>query len=130
MKKIILVLFVAIFAVTVLAFAAEKAKTELRPAQKIMRARAAWLTDIKKNLGTSNFAAIGKDADALAAQTKKVGDGLANPVAKEITLAVSMFATEASAAAVIKDGATVKAKLGAIKGKCDECHAKFRDKKK
>ena len=129
MKKIMVFLFAAIFVVAVLAFAVEVKKTELRPAQIVMQARAAWLTAMNKNLGAGDFPAIVKDADQLAAQTKKIGDAQANPLAKDITLAVSMFAKEASAAAAKKDAATVKVKLGAIKGKCDECHAKIRDKK-
>ncbi|MFH0787776.1 MAG: hypothetical protein V2B13_09205 [Pseudomonadota bacterium] len=129
MKKIIVLMLIAIFAVAVLAFAAEKAKPELRPAQKLMQARLAWMTAMKENLGTKKFEAIVKDADGLAAQTKKVGEGLPNPLAKELTLAVSSLAMDVSAAAAKQDGATVKAKLGEIKGKCDECHAKIRDKK-
>ncbi len=129
MKKIIVLMLIAIFAVAVLAFAAEKAKPELRPAQKLMQARLAWMTAMKENLGTKKFEAVAKDAGGLAAQTKKVGEGLPNPLAKELTLAVSSLAMEVSAAAAKQDGATVKAKLGQIKGKCDECHAKIRDKK-
>lgn len=129
MKKIIVLMLIAIFAVAVLALAAEKAKPELRPAQKLMQARLGWMTAMKENLGTKNFEAVAKDADGLAAQTKKVGEGLPNPLAKELTLAVSSLAMEVSAAAAKQDGATVKTKLGEIKGKCDECHAKIRDKK-
>ena len=129
MKKIMVFLFAAIFIVAVLAFAAEVKKTELRPTQIVMQARAAWLKAMSKNLGDGNFPAIVKDANELAAQTKKIGDGLANPLAKDITLAISVFANEASAAATKKDAATVKVELGAIKAKCDECHAKIRDKK-
>ncbi len=129
MKKIILILSVTILAITVLAFAAEDKKTELRPAQKLMQARAAGLTAMNKNLGAGQLAAIVKDADDLAAETMKNGDKLSNPLAKEITLAISMYAKEASAAAAKSDAATVKAKLGEIKGKCGECHVKIRDKK-
>jgi cytochrome c556 len=129
MKKIMVFLSVAIFLITVLAFAAEDKKPELRPAQKVMQARVAWLTAINKNLGAGNFPAVVKDADELAAQTKKIGDGFANPLAKDITLAISMLAKDASAAAAKKDADTVKVKMGAIKAKCDECHVKIRDKK-
>jgi hypothetical protein len=129
MKKILLFLVVAIFAFTVLAFAADDAKQELRPAQKIMQARAASMKAMNQNLGESNFKAVVKDAKKLSAETKKTGDKLPNPLAKEITLAVSGFSKEASTAAEKKDADTVKAKLGEIKGKCDECHAKIRDKK-
>ncbi len=129
MKRIILILSVAILAITVLAFAAEDKKTELRPAQKIMQVRAAGLTAMNKNLGAGKLEAIAKDADDLAAETMKTGNKLSNPLAKEITLAISMYAKEASAAAAKSDAATVKAKLGEIKGKCGECHVKIRDKK-
>ncbi len=129
MKKSIALLTVAIFAVAVFAYAAGDAKPELRPAQILMQARAAWMKAMNDNLGAKNFEAIVKDADGLAAQTKKVGEGHPNPLAKELTLAISSLATEASGAAATKDGDTVKAKLGAVKDKCSECHAKIRDKK-
>jgi cytochrome c556 len=129
MKKIILFLCLAIFAITVVAFAAETVKQELRPAQKIMQARAASMKGMSKNLSDGNFAAIAKSADELAMETKTTGDKQGNPLAKDITLALSALAKDASAAATKKDAATVKVKLGAIKGKCDECHAKIRDKK-
>lgn len=129
MKKSIVLVSVVIFAVAVLAFAADNPKPELRPAQKLMQARLAWMTAMKENLGAKKFEAVVKDADGLAAQTKKVGENLANPLAKELTLAVSSLAMELSAAAAKQDGAAVKAKLGEIKGKCDQCHAKIRDKK-
>lgn len=129
MKKSIALLTVAIFAAAVFAYAAGESKPELRPAQIAMQARAAWMKAMNSNLSTNNFEAIVKDAGGLAAQTKKIGEGHPNPLAKELTLAVSSLATELSAAAAKKDGATVKAKLGAIKDKCGECHAKIRDKK-
>ena len=129
MKKIIALLSVAIFATAILAFAAEDTKPELRPAQKIMQARVAWLTAMNKNLGAKYFTAVAKDADDLAAQTKKVGETLPNPLGKELTLAISSYAKDISVAAAKKDGDTVKVKLGEIKGKCGECHAKIRDKK-
>ena len=50
MKKIIALLSVAIFAMAVFAFAAEETKPELRPAQKIMQARVAWLTAMSETL--------------------------------------------------------------------------------
>ena len=129
MKKIIALLSVAIFTVAIFAFAAEDTKPELRPAQKIMQARVAWLTAINENLGAKKFEAITKDADELAAQTRKVGENIPNPLGKELTLAISLFAKDVSAAAVKQDGDTIKVKLGEIKGKCGECHAKIRDKK-
>jgi len=129
MKKIIALLSVAIFTVAIFAFAAEDTKPELRPAQKIMQARVAWLTAINENLGAKKFEAITKDADELATQTKKVGENIPNPLGKELTLAISSFAKDVSAAAAKQDGETIKVKLGEIKGKCGECHAKIRDKK-
>jgi len=129
MKKIIALLSVSIFAIAIFAFAAEDTKPELRPAQKIMQARVAWLTAINENLGAKKFEAITKDADELAAQARKVGENIPNPLAKELTLAISLFAKDVSAAAAKQDGDTIKIKLGEIKGKCGECHAKIRDKK-
>lgn len=128
MKKSITLLTIAIFAAAVLAYAAGEAQ-ELRPTQVVMQARAAWVKAMNENLGAKNFEAIVKDADGLAAQTKKIGDGHPNPLAKELTLAVSSLAKEVSAAAAKKDDEAVKAKLGALKDKCGECHAKIRDKK-
>jgi hypothetical protein len=125
MKKIIALLSVAIFATVVFAYAAD----ELRPSQKLMQARAAWMTAINGNINAINFAAVAKDADALAAETKKVGTNLPNPLAKELTMAISSLAGELSVAASKQDGGAAKAKLGEIKGKCAECHAKIRDKK-
>jgi uncharacterized membrane protein YkoI len=129
MKKIIALLSVAIFSIAIFAFAAEDTKPELRPAQKIMQARVAWLIAINENLGAKKFEAITKDADELAAQTKKVGENVPNPLGKELTLAISSFAKDISAAAAKQEGETIKVKLGEIKGKCGECHAKIRDKK-
>ena len=129
MKKIIALMSVAIFATAVFAFAAGDAKPELRPAQKIMQARVAWLTAMSENLGAKKFEAVTKDAGELAAQTKKVGKNLPNPLGKELTLAISSLAKDISVAAAKKDGDTIKVKLGEIKGKCGECHAKIRDKK-
>jgi cytochrome c556 len=129
MKKIIALLSVAIFTIAIVAFAAEDTKPELRPAQKLMQARAAWLASMSKNLEADSFKAIAKDADELAAQTQRVGESHPNPLGKELTLAISSFAKDVSAAAAKQDGETVKGKLGEIKGKCGECHAKIRDKK-
>jgi cytochrome c556 len=129
MKKSIALLTIAIFAVAVFAYAAGDTKPELRPSQILMQARAAWMKAMNENLGAKNFEAIVKDADGLAAQAKKVGEGHPNPLAKELTLAISSLAMEASAAAAKKDGNAIKAKLGAIKDKCSDCHVKIRDKK-
>jgi cytochrome c556 len=129
MKKIMTLLSVAIFATAVFAFAADDAKPELRPAQKLMQARAAWVAAMNKNLGENMFEAVARDAGELAAQTKKVGENIPNPLGKEITLTISSLAMDLSAAAVRQNGDTAKAKLGEIQAKCGECHAKIRDKK-
>jgi len=129
MKKIFALMSVLIFAAAIFAYAANDVKPELRPAQKLMQARAAWLSEINKNLGNNNFEAIANDAKELSAQTKKVGDNNPNPLGKELTLAISSLAMDVSSAAAKKDAGTVKTKLGEIKGKCGECHAKIRDKK-
>ena len=129
MKKIIALLSVAIFAAAFFAFAAEDTKPELRPAQKVMQARVVWLATINKNLGANNFEAVAKDANELSAQTKRVGENLTNPLGKELDLAISLLAKDISAAAAKKNGDVVKVKLGEIKAKCGECHAKIRDKK-
>ena len=129
MKKIIALLSVVFFAIVIFAFAAEDNKLELRPAQKAMQARVAWLEAINKNLGVNNFEGITKDAKELSAQTKKIGENTPNPLGKELTLAISSLAKDISEAAGKEDTATIKVKLGEIKGKCGECHAKIRDKK-
>lgn len=129
MKKNIVLLSVAILTIAILAFAADDAKPELRPTQKLMQARKAWLAGMNENLGANKFDALGKDANDLAAQTEKVGENQKNPLGKELTLAISSIAKEISAAAANQDSDTVKAKLKAIKDKCGECHEKIRDKK-
>jgi cytochrome c556 len=128
LKKIIVLLSLALFASAILSFAADDAKKELRPAQKLMQARKAWLTAINENLRAKNFVDVAKDADALAAQAKKVSESLTNPLAKELDTAVASLAMDVSAAAANQDSDTVKAKLGTIKDKCGECHDKIRDK--
>ncbi len=129
MKKMFAMMLVVILSITVAAFAADDKKPELRPAQILMQKRAAAMTDMNKNLEVKNFAAIVKAADALAAESKTNGEKMANPLAKEITLALSVLAKEASAAAAKGDTKGIKTKLGEIKGKCGECHVKIRDKK-
>ncbi|MFZ4437684.1 MAG: hypothetical protein ACOYOS_04600 [Syntrophales bacterium] len=129
MKKIIGLLSVVFFSIAVFAFAADDAKPELRPAQKLMQARLNWLTAISENLGAKKFEAVTNDADELAAQTQKVGENSPNPFGKELNLAISSLAKEISAAAAKKDGDTIKVKLGEIKSKCGECHDKIREKK-
>jgi len=129
MKKLFSFLFVVIFATIFFAYAADDAKPELRPSQKAMQARVAWLAAINQNLDAKDFKAVTKDADALAAQTKKLGANHPNPLGKELSLTISSLAKDISTAAAKQDGDTIKIKLGEIKGKCGECHAQIRDKK-
>jgi cytochrome c556 len=133
MKKNILLLSAAILGIASFAFAATEmkpeAKPELRPLQIIMQARAGWMKSMNENLSAKKFADVSKDAAALSAQAKKVGEAAPNPLAKEFHLAVSSLAKATSEAADKADEPGVKAKLGEIKAKCAECHAKIRDKK-
>jgi hypothetical protein len=130
MKKFMVLLSIAIFISAVLAYAADDKKPELRPAQKIMQARATSLTAMNKNLAVKNFKAIIKDADEMAAEAVKTAGKLDNPLAKEITLASAALAKDISKAAAKGDAQTVKTKLGEIMAKCGECHVKIRDKNK
>jgi hypothetical protein len=133
MKKIFALLSVTIFAAASFAFADShmkpEAKPELRPLQKIMQARAGWMKAMGENLAAKKLEDVAKDAEALSAQAKKVGEGAPNPLAKELHLSVSGLAKATAEAAAKKDEAGVKTKLGEIKAKCAECHAKIRDKK-
>ena len=128
MKKIITLLTFVIGASAV--YASEPTvQNELRPAQKLMQARKAWRDNMEKNLALQKFDEVAMNANALAAQTKKVGENHPNPLGKELTLKVSELAKEVSMAAAKMDGATVKTKIDGIKATCAECHAKIRDKK-
>ncbi len=129
MKKFFALLLIVIVAGAVFACAAKEVNPELRPSQKLMQARAAWLTAMNKNLGAGHFDAIAQDAEMLSAESGKAVEKHPNPLGKELTLAISSLAKDVSAAAVKKDGDTVKIKLGEIKSKCGECHVKIRDKK-
>jgi hypothetical protein len=132
MKKIII--FLTILAFAAVAFAAETAKPsaspELRPLQKTMQARAALMKSMNGNLADKNFKMLARNAGTLSTEAKKTGAGAPNPLAKELHLAVSDLAKATAAAAKKKDGDAVTAKLGEIKAKCAECHAKIRDKDK
>lgn len=105
------------------------AEPELRPSQKLMQARAAWLKSMGENLAAKKFDLVKADATALAGQTGAVAQKLDNPLAKELTLKVSTQATALAAAADAKNEALATASLGDIKATCGECHAKVRDKK-
>jgi cytochrome c556 len=110
------------------AFAAEDAKPEVKPITKLMLARLGWVQSLTKNIAYSNYDGIAKDANELAAQTKKVGDAAPAAFAKEKNLAISGMALAMVDAAGKKDGVTASAKLGEILGTCNSCHAKLRDK--
>lgn len=57
------------------------------------------------------------------------GENITNPIGKDLTLAISSLAKEISVAADMKNGETLRIKLGEFKSKCGELHAKIRDKK-
>ncbi|RPH50227.1 MAG: hypothetical protein EHM85_11205 [Desulfobacteraceae bacterium] len=129
MKKTVAFLSCVIFAAVFPAFAADDAKTELRPAQKLMQARKAWIASINGNLGAKKFDAVAKDAEELAAQTKKTGENNPNLIGKELTLAISSLAKDISSAAAKQDGERITVKVSEIMEKCSACHTKIRDKK-
>jgi hypothetical protein len=110
------------------AFAAEEAKPEVKPITKVMLARLGWVQSLTRNIAYSNYEGIAKDANDLAAQTKKVGDASQAAFGKEKNLAISGLALAMAEAAGKKDGVTASAKLGDILGTCSTCHAKLRDK--
>jgi cytochrome c556 len=110
------------------AFAAEDVKPEVKPITKLMLARLGWVQSLTKNIAYSNYDGIAKDANELAAQTKKVCDAAPAAFNKEKNLAVSALAQSMAEAAVKKDGLTASVKLGEILGTCNSCHAKLRDK--
>jgi cytochrome c556 len=127
-KQISLLALCAMVAVSATAFAADEAKPEMKPITKVMLARLGWVQSITKNIAYSNYEGVAKDANDLAAQTKKVGDAAPAAYNKEKNLAVSELAKAISAAAAAKDGATVSAKFGEVLATCNSCHAKLRDK--
>lgn len=131
MKKVFTLIAVVAAASVVYASEPDKpaVQAELRPAQKAMQARAGWMKVMGENLAAKKFEEITRDAEALSAQTKKIGDAHPNPLAKELTLKVSSLAKGAAEAAEKKDETGVKTKLGEIKATCTECHAKIRNKK-
>ncbi|MDK9716584.1 MAG: hypothetical protein OEL57_01600 [Trichlorobacter sp.] len=127
MKKIIALL--AVVAAASVVYASEPAKPELRPAQKAMQARAGWMKAMGENLAAKKFEDIAKDGEALAGQTRKIGESHPNPLAKELTLKVSGLAKATAEAAGKQDEVGVKTRLGEIKATCAECHVRIRDKK-
>lgn len=103
------------------------AQTELRPIQKVMQARAAWMKAISQNLSAKDLAAVAKDAGELSAQAAKVAGG-AEGERRVLHQQVSDLAKAAAEAATKGDEVLTKAKLGEIKATCADCHAKFRNK--
>jgi len=128
MKRKISLLVTILLVSAATAYAAEEAKPEVKPITKIMLARLGWVQSITKNIAYSNYEGVAKDANELAAQTKKVGDAAPAAFNKEKNLAVSELAKAMAAAAGNKDGVAVAAKLGEVLGTCNTCHAKLRDK--
>jgi len=121
MKKSVLFLSLATVGIATLA----TAQSELRPLQKAMQARAAWMKAMNQNLAASHLAEVGKAAAELSTQTAKVAGG-AEGERKLLTQKISDLAKEISEAADKGDEAIVKAKLGDIKATCTDCHDKFR----
>ena len=110
-------------------FSQATSETELRPLQKAMQARAAWVKAITANLDTMKYAEVKKDATDLASQANSMGEKNPNPLAKELTMKLSTQATALADAAGKKDDATAKITLVEVKATCGECHVKIRDKK-
>jgi len=121
MKKCALFLSLATLGLATLA----TAQSELRPIQKAMQARAAWLKAMHQNLAGSHLAEVGKDAAELSAQTAKVAGGTEGE-RKRLTQKISDLAKEVAEAADKGNEAIVKAKLGDIKATCTDCHDQFR----
>lgn len=128
MKKQISLLVAILLAAAAAAFAAEEAQQEPKPITKLMLARLGWVQSITGNIAYSNYEGVAKNANELAAQTKKVGDAAPAAFNKEKKLAVSDLAKAMADAAARKDGVTVSAKLGEILGTCNTCHARLRDR--
>jgi cytochrome c556 len=127
-KYTFMVASLALLALTATAFAADEAKPDVKPITKVMLARLGWVQSLTKNVAYSNYEAIAKDANELAAQTKKVGDAAPAAFNKERNLTISSLSLALADAAAKKDGAAASAKLGEILGTCNSCHAKLRDK--
>lgn len=123
MRKTALLLTLTTVSLATLALA----QTELRPIQKVMQARAAWMKAMNQNLGAKDLAAVAKDAGELSAQAAKVA-GSAEGERRVLNQQVSDLAKAAAEAATKGDEVLTKAKLGEIKATCADCHAKFRDK--
>jgi cytochrome c556 len=128
MKKQVSLIAAILLVASAAAFAAEEAKPDVKPITKVMLARLGWVQSITRNIAYSNYEGVAKDANELAAQTKKVGDAAPAAFNKEKNLAVSELAKNMADAAGRKDGLAVSARLGEILGTCNTCHAKLRDK--
>lgn len=128
MKKIACLLSVVMLGIASLAFAESAPQPELRPIQKVMQARAAWVKAMNENLGARKMVDVARDAGDLSAQAAKVAGGVEGE-RKELNQKISDLAKAISVSATKGEEDVVKAKLGEIKATCAECHAKFRDKK-
>ncbi len=128
MKKIACLLSVVMLGIASLAFAESAPQPELRPIQKVMQARAAWMKAMNENLGARKMVDVARDAGDLSAQAAKVAGGVEGE-RKELNQKISDLAKAISVSATKGEEDVVKAKLGEIKATCAECHAKFRDKK-
>jgi len=127
-KYTCLVASLALLTFAATSFAAEEAKPDVKPITKAMLARLGWVQSLTRNIAYSNYEAVAKDANELAAQTKKLGDAAPAAFNKERNLTISSLSLALADAAAKKDGVTASAKLGEILGTCNSCHAKLRDK--
>ncbi|MCX6546894.1 MAG: hypothetical protein WCO20_09090 [Holophagaceae bacterium] len=123
MRKIPLLLTLTTLCVASLAVA----QAELRPIQKVMQARAAWMKAMNQNLAAKDLTAVAKDAGELSAQAAKIAGG-AEGERRVLHQQVADLAKGVAEAATKGDEVLTKAKLGEIKATCADCHAKFRDK--
>lgn len=98
---------------------------ELRPSQKIMRARAAWMKAMTQNLADKKYAEVAKDAGELSAQAGTVAAG-ASGEPKELHQRVSDLSASLALAAGKMDDAGAAARMADIKATCTECHTKYR----
>ena len=129
MKKITILIVLTVFAVITLVFAAEDTNQGPRTIQKKMQARSNLVSWLERNLTDKRLQEVSaaKNANKLAMETKKTGENLTDPEAKEITLAISSLAEEIYIAATkTHDQRILRGNLDKIKAKCAECHAKFR----
>ena len=126
MKKNVTPMVLTVLAIVALVFTVADATEEPGSIQKIMKERAAGLGLMIRFLDARKFDLLAKKADELAMETKKTGENLKNPEAKEITLSISSLAEDIYKASTNNEEETIKIRLGEIRNKCGECHMKFR----